>query len=186
MKKIIVLIILMGLCFGLCGGDLDDSAIVDNATIQPEFWTDLYNALNGDSTYDNLIPTFRKVTVDTLTNGNDVIDSTAIGDLADIVSIEEVIIAIQVDELAVDYVYNYGGMSCQLSDLGDSTFTAEFNANGTNMYVVSLFLMEDNSYYVYCTEDAQANPIFTLYDTSWTKVNYSDISGKLIAHLIWK
>ena len=45
----------MGLCFGLWGGDLDDSAIVDGATIQPEFWTDLYNAMTGDSTYDNVV-----------------------------------------------------------------------------------------------------------------------------------
>ena len=55
MKKIILLLILIAMCVSVWGGNLDDSAIVDSATTTPEMWTDLYNALTGDSTYDNVV-----------------------------------------------------------------------------------------------------------------------------------
>ena len=54
MKKIILITIMLAFTLSVFGGDLDPSAIVDSATTTPEMWTDLYNALTGDSTYDNV------------------------------------------------------------------------------------------------------------------------------------
>jgi len=53
--KFILTIIMIGMCVSAWGGNLDDSDIVDGATTTPEMWTDLYNALTGDSTYDNVV-----------------------------------------------------------------------------------------------------------------------------------
>ena len=189
MKRIIVLIILMSLCFGLWGGDLDDSAIVDGATIQPEFWTDLYNALNGDSTYDNLIPTFRKVTVDTLTNGTDVIDSTGIKDLSGMLSREEVIMVIEIEggeSYSETYLVNYDNLSCQISEESDSTIVLDFNALGGLQFHVGN--INCAGYFVYTQRAAihEEDVIITLYDSSWNKV-FPDalVDKQLSLHFIW-
>ena len=55
MKKIIVLIILMSLCFSLWGADLSKTGITDEGTIEAVHTTRLYDIMTGDSTYDNVV-----------------------------------------------------------------------------------------------------------------------------------
>ena len=63
MKRIWILILILFSFVGLEADDLIYSDIVNDATIIPGFWTRLYGALIGDSTYTNLEPTFKSITM---------------------------------------------------------------------------------------------------------------------------
>ena len=198
MKRIWILILILFSFVGLEADDLIYSDIVNDATIIPGFWTRLYGALIGDSTYTNLEPTFKSITMTGLIESENINADGSIVASGLISTAGDLSVA---DSLYVGDDITVGGNlavvgTVEITDM--ITLTNQTNNFGnTTIYTERIYMVDDSVYTIGLIADgfgqiqdndgdylqfAIINNVVTQID-SIGDTAVTDIDGKLCVYL---